>query len=75
VTDQQVGAQLDALGVTLDLDEHQHLADVIVVARLGDASDGQTALVLGASAGCDWIGQMGLLAAARTVIESTVGTA
>jgi hypothetical protein len=75
VSDQPVGAQLDALGVTLDLDEHQHVADVVVIARLGDATDGATALVIGASQGCDWIAQLGLLSGARAVIESTIGAA
>ncbi|MDN5931833.1 MAG: hypothetical protein L0I24_12355 [Pseudonocardia sp.] len=73
MTDQKVGAQLDALGVTLDLDEHQHISDAVVLARLGDATDGCTALVIGASAGCDWIAQLGLLVGARIVVAASVG--
>ncbi len=75
MTDQKVGAQLDALGVTLDLDEHQHISDAVVLARLGDATDGSTALVIGASEGCDWIAQLGLLSAARIVVAASVGEA
>lgn len=72
MSDQQVGAQLDALGVTLDLDDNQHLTDVIVLGRLSDAENGETALVIGASAGLDWIAQLGLLAAGRLVAEQDV---
>ncbi len=72
--DQPAGPLLDALGVTIDLDEHQQLTDVMIIGRVLDfADDGSgTALVIGSNRGNDWIAQLGMLAAARLVLEAGV---
>ncbi len=74
MADQPAGPLLDALGVTINLDEHQQLTDVMVVGRVSDfADDGSgTALVIGSNRGNDWIAQLGMLAAARLVLEAGV---
>jgi hypothetical protein len=61
---------IDALGVTLTLDDNQQLTDVLVIGRIADFTDGQTGLVIGSSNGMDWITQLGLIAAARGVLEA-----
>lgn len=72
MSDQAAGPILDALGVRLDLDEHQHLSEVVLVGKLINAEDGETALILTASDGTDWVAQLGLLAAGRAVVEQNV---
>lgn len=70
MSDQSAGPLLDALGVTLDIEEGQQLTEVLVVGKLADFNgDGGTALVIGASAGIDWVSQFGLLAAADMVLR------
>lgn len=72
MSDQPAGPILDALGVRLDLDEHQHVAEVVVVAKLVNAEDGETSMALATSDGTDWIAQLGLLTAATSVVEQNV---
>ena len=64
------GPLLDALDVTLNLDEHDQLTDVLIVARTADFESGDTGIVIGTSRGLDWVTQYGLLAAARHVLDS-----
>lgn len=66
----QAGPLLDALGVTLNLDEHDQLTDVLIIGRTTDFESGDTGIVIGNSAGLDWITQYGLLGAARYILES-----
>jgi hypothetical protein len=69
MTDQPAGPMLDALGVTLDLDEGQQLTEAFVIGKVSDFESGGTGLVLGTSEGLDWIGQRGLLDAARYTLD------
>lgn len=65
------GPLLDALGVTLNLDDHDQLTDVLIVARTTDFESGETGLVIGQSPGLDWVTQYGLVAAARHILDSS----
>lgn len=65
---QPIGPVLDALGVTCDLGEHQQVHEVLVIAKIVDYGGGGTALGVYHS-DVDWIGQLGLLDAARMVIQ------
>lgn len=63
------GPILDALGVTFDLDEHDHVTEVLVVGKVLDADTGETGVVLGRTPSTDWVTHYGLLAVARKLLE------
>lgn len=69
--DQPVGPLLDALGVTIELGPNQHLTECVVLGKIIDIDDNTTGLVVGASLGCDWISQRGLVAAAQHILDNT----
>lgn len=69
MSEQKIGPILDGLGVTLDLDDGDLIASVIVLAKVVDA-DGLVSLYVGDSEGLSWIDQMGLLAAAQNVVQA-----
>lgn len=60
---------LRGLGITLDVEEGEHLVEVLVLAKTWSPATGQTSLVYGASRGLDWVSQQGLMSAARLVID------
>lgn len=62
------GEMIDALGVTFDLDENQHLSDVVVIGRVADLECGTTGLLVSTSKGIDWIIRLGMVEAARRAI-------
>jgi hypothetical protein len=67
---QPAGPVVDALGVTLDIDDDQQVTEVLVLAKVATFSDGGgTGLVLGSSAGLDWVAQRGLVSAAQYVLD------
>jgi hypothetical protein len=70
--DQPAGPLLDNMGVVLDIDDNQHLTDVLIIGRVADFGDGKTALAIGTSTGVDWVLQRGLLEAAREVLNREV---
>lgn len=70
MAEQPAGPLLDALGVTIDLEPHQQLTDVLVIGKVADFDNDHTPLVLAKSSGLDWIAQLGLIHAARLVSES-----
>lgn len=55
MSEQPIGPLLDALGVTVDLEDNQQITEAIVLAKGADFETNETALVLAASAGLDWI--------------------
>lgn len=65
-----LGPLIDALGVTAELTDNHVVTEVLVLAKVSDLSDGQTALGIYHS-GMDWMSQLGLLAAAKLVIASS----
>lgn len=67
--DQPVGPLLDALGVTIELDANQQLTEAIVLAKVVDFADNTTGLVIGASAGLDWLAQRGLISGAQHILD------
>jgi hypothetical protein len=69
VSEQPIGPLLDALGVTIVLEDNQQLTDALVIARGADFDTNETALVLSASTGLDWISQRGLVSAAQFVMD------
>ncbi len=75
MTHQQAGPVLDALGVTLDLDEHQQVTEAMIIAKIvdfGTDSPG-TYLVLSCSKGLDWIAQRGLMSTAQLMLDAPCG--
>jgi hypothetical protein len=68
-SEQLAGSLIDALGVTIELDDNQHLTEVIVLGKIVDLVDNTTGLVIGASAGLDWISQRGIIAAAQHILD------
>lgn len=63
------GPILDALGVTFDLDEHDHITDILVIGKVADAETGETGVVLGRTPGTDWVTHYGLLAVAQRLMK------
>ena len=70
MTEQLAGPILDKLGVTVDVDEGQQITEVMILCKIADFGNGETALGIGVSAGLDWIAQRGLLAAAENVLNN-----
>lgn len=65
------GPILDALGATFDLDEHDHVTDVLLVGKVLDAETGETGVVIGRTSSQDWVTQFGLLGVARRLLDSS----
>jgi ethanolamine utilization protein EutA (predicted chaperonin) len=63
VADQKIGELLDALGVTIDLDEGDMPVDAHVLLKIVKA-DGTVSLVKAVSESLDWITLVGMLTAA-----------
>jgi hypothetical protein len=70
MADEKVGALLDSLGVTLDIEDGQQLTEVVVLGKLADFESGGTSVVIGGSEGLDWIAQRGLVSAAQYVMDT-----
>lgn len=69
MADQQIGEQLDALGVLLDIGEGQQITEVIVVAKLADFTIGGTALTIGSNPGLDWLSHLALIEGAGIIVR------
>jgi hypothetical protein len=70
MSEQPIGPLLDALGVTIELEDNQQLTEVLVIAKSVDfTSDDPPALVLASSDGLDWIAGRGLMYAAQYVLD------
>jgi hypothetical protein len=70
-----IGPLLDALGVRIRLNDDQHLVEAIVIGKVVDLTTDRchgTSMVIGTSDGLDWIGQRGLLGAARDVLAADI---
>lgn len=66
MADEPIGQILDALGVTLDLDEGDMPVDAHVLVKIVKA-DGSVSLVKAVSESLDWITLVGMLTAALHV--------
>lgn len=71
---QSLGQVLESMGVEIDLEENQQLTEVLVIAKGVDFNTGDTALVIGTSAGLDWVAQRGLLNTAQFVMDHSMET-
>ena len=69
MSEQPIGPLLDALGVTIELEDNQQLTEVLVLGKGTDFDSNETALVLAASTGLDWISQRGLVSAAQFILD------
>jgi hypothetical protein len=69
MADQTVGQLLDALGVTVNLDEGDMPVDAHVMLKIIKA-DGTVSLVKGVSESLDWISALGMLTAALEIENS-----
>jgi hypothetical protein len=68
--EQPIGPMLDGMGVTIDLEPGQQITEVVIIAKVVDFSSGNTAVGLYKSQGTDWVGQLGLMAAAQQIIDA-----
>jgi len=70
VAELAAGPILDALGVALDVAENDQITEVMVPAKVSSFGEGGgTGLVIGTSAGLDWIMQRGLVSTAQYVLD------
>lgn len=65
-----IGADLDGLGVQLEMDDTSRITSALVVMKLVDLETGQVSLGLAASDSLDWVDQLGLLQAADLVMRN-----
>jgi len=66
------GPLLDALGVTLDLEDGQQLTEAIILGKVIDFTDdepGRAGLIISKSS-IDWISQRSLLSAAQRILAA-----
>lgn len=70
-----LGKTLDDLGVKARMGPEHKIVECLVIARTMDfsADRAKTGLVITSSDGLDWIGELGLLAAATAVCQSSAG--
>lgn len=67
-----MGHLLDELGITVDLEQDEHLVDAVLLGKLVSfgSDDDRPRLIISSSDGLDWISAVGLVHAADTVINS-----
>lgn len=64
--DQKIGQLLDALGVTMEIDDGDMPTDAVVILKVIKA-DGSVSLAKGNSEALDWITALGMLTAAQEI--------
>ncbi len=69
MADQSAGQLLDALGVTIDLDDGDLPTDAFVIVKVVKA-DGTVSLMNGRSESLDWITALGMTTAAQQIQNS-----
>ncbi|MFD8545667.1 hypothetical protein [Streptomyces sp. NPDC059649] len=69
MAEQQIGQLLDALGVTVDLDEGDLPTDALIILKAIKA-DGSVTLIKGRSESVDWVTALGMMTAAQTIENS-----
>lgn len=60
-------SEAEALWQALELEDGDQVVEAILVAKVANFTSGGTAVSIGATDGMDWIGQLGLIEAARKV--------
>jgi len=68
MAEQPIGPILDGLGVTVDLDEGDLIESAVVLLKTVDSSGG-VGVVIADSAGMDWLGQLALVTAAKSIVD------
>lgn len=71
MTDRLIGADLDAAGVTLDLEDGDTVEALVVIARVS-RTDGPRTVVLGGDRQLDWYDQHALITLAKEIIRGDV---
>lgn len=71
MTDRLIGADLDAAGVTLDLEDGDTVEALVVIARVS-RTDGPRTVVLGGDRRLDWYDQHALITLAKEIIRGDV---
>jgi hypothetical protein len=69
-----IGADLDGIGVELEIDTDDRITAAIVLTKVVDMATGTVSLGLAASDGLDWVDQLGLLQAADLVMRNQADT-
>lgn len=65
-----VPLDLSALGIEADLDDSDQILDVVVLMRTANPVRPQDGLVIAHTPGMSWLMQVGLVNAARVIIDS-----
>lgn len=68
MADRKTGELLDALNVTLDIDDGDMVTDVVILAK-NVMADGEVSLIIGKSEATSWLEQLGLVYAASDIIR------
>lgn len=64
----KVGEILDGLGVRLRFDDGDLPESAVIIVKT-ISRDGGTSVGIGVSEGCTWVEQLGLITAARNIVE------
>lgn len=65
----KIGRILDGLGVELSLDDSDLVESAVVIVKVLSEA-GETSVGLAESDGCSWVEQLGLITAARNIVEA-----
>lgn len=68
MSEQKLGEIADGQGVTIDLDDGDFVSDIVVIAKISRA-DGGTNIGIGSTIGMDWITQLGIITAAKSIVD------
>jgi hypothetical protein len=68
VAERQIGDLLDSLGVTADIDDGDMVPSALVLLK-AVGEDGTVGLTLAPSEGLSWLDQLGMLAAAQSIVD------
>lgn len=69
---QSLVTALEQLGVKGELEDNQQIVEVLMVCKVIDFEDGATALGIFTSNGVSWIDKLGLLEAARRMVDASL---
>lgn len=69
MTDQPVTTILDGLGITIDLDDGDLIANAVVIAKVV-GEDGDVGIAISSSDGSSWLDQLALITAASEALRS-----
>lgn len=69
----RIGDLIDSLGVDAELADDDLVDEAVVVLRIHPASEHRSGVVIAASDDLTWVSQLGLIHAARVIVEANAG--